>query len=227
MVNADVSSQEKAYRYLKAEILDLGYKPNERLNALEIAEHLEISRTPVREALGRLEQEGLVVGLGGGGYTVRVITIKEAMELYRVREVLEVAVMQEVIPNVNQDLIEKLRGYLNKAEESLHFKKLGDFRSHTRAFHRAIANASKNSILVFMLSQLDDRIRLLGALTADRFNERPREALHENLDVLRALSEVNEEMAIKLIRKHVTSAKERFLKYVTSESIPLMVYASC
>lgn len=63
--SADTNSQETAYRFLKTAILDLEYKPNERLTAQEIASRMNVSRTPVREALSRLEQEGLVTRTGG------------------------------------------------------------------------------------------------------------------------------------------------------------------
>src|SRR3954464_419687 len=102
------NSQERAYRHLKSQILDLEYKPNDRITANEIAQHLKISRTPVREALGRLEQEGLGVSAGGWGYVVRSVSVKEAMDLYKVRETLEVEAAREALPNVTPALLERL-----------------------------------------------------------------------------------------------------------------------
>lgn len=214
---ADTNSQEMAYRFLKTAILDLEYKPNGRLTAQEIALRINVSRTPVREALSRLEQEGLVMRTGGWGYVVRPITVKETMDLYKVREALEVEAIKEVIPIVDRDLLGRLDACLKKAEESLCKGKAGEFRYNTRAFYNVIAKATNNSYLEFMLSLIDDRIRWLGAMIADRYYDRPRESLQDNRDLLKALEVGDEAAAIAAVKKHIFGARKRFLEYVTNE----------
>jgi DNA-binding GntR family transcriptional regulator len=216
------SSQEKAYRHLKAQILDLEYKPNARITANEIAQQLDISRTPVREALGRLEQEGLVVSAGGWGYVVRPLSVKEAMDLYKVREALEVEAVREALPNVTAPLLERLGALLDRAEAAVRAGRLGEFRRNTREFYRAIAKATSNSYLEYMLSLMDDRIRWLGALIADRHFDRPRESISDNRELLDALRRGDEEGAVAAIRKHVTGAGERLLGCVMNEKATLL-----
>src|SRR5690349_1940859 len=119
MNGGPLSSQEKAYRHLKARILDLEFKPNDRITANGVAEELHISRTPVREALGRLEQEGLVASAGGWGYVVRPLSAKEALDLYKVREALEIEAVREALPNVTAPLLERLGACLDRAEVAM------------------------------------------------------------------------------------------------------------
>jgi DNA-binding GntR family transcriptional regulator len=217
-MHAELSSQDRAYQFLKAAILDLEYRPNQRLTAQEIAERLNVSRTPVREALGRLEQEGLVARTEGWGYTVRSVTIKETMDLYKVREALEVEAIKEALPNVDERLILALTGFLDRAERSIKAGKPGEFRHNTRMFYRSIAKATRNSYLELMLSLIDDRIRWLGALIADKYFDRPRESLSDNRELLRALTTGDEAAAVAAIRKHVAGARQRFMGCVTSDN---------
>ncbi|HYC48217.1 MAG TPA: GntR family transcriptional regulator [Burkholderiales bacterium] len=216
------SSQEKAYRHLKSKILDLEYQPNARITANEIAQELEISRTPVREALGRLEQEGLVVSAGGWGYVVRPLSVKEALDLYKVREALEVEAVREALPNVTEPLLERLSACLDRAETAMRARRLGEFRRNTREFYRVIAKATNNACLEHMLALIDDRIRWLGALIADRHFDRPQESISDNRELLEALRRGDEAGAVRAIRQHVNGAGERLLGCVMNEKATLL-----
>jgi len=77
------------YDRLKSDIVSWAFKPGQRLPEGSIAERFEVSRTPVREALRRLEQEGLVVYVPQHGYSARTLNLKSLNELYQVRVVLE------------------------------------------------------------------------------------------------------------------------------------------
>jgi DNA-binding GntR family transcriptional regulator len=210
-------SQERAYSFLKSAILDFDFKPNERLRAQEIATQLELSRTPVREALSRLEQEGFVVRAGGWGYVVKPITLKEALDVYSVRAALEVEAVKEAIPRLRDDYIVHLRMYLQKAEEKLQQKRLKEYRDNTRAFYRSIAKLTDNACLDHMLSLIDDRIRWLGAMITAQHYERPQESLKGNRKILEALEARDEVAAEAAVRAHVAGAKDSYMRHVTME----------
>lgn len=210
-------SQERAYSFLKSAILDFDFKPNERLRAQEIATQLELSRTPVREALSRLEQEGFVVRAGGWGYVVKPITLKEALDVYSVRAALEVEAVKEAIPRLRDDYIVHLRMYLQKAEEKLQQKRLKEYRDNTRAFYRSIARLTDNACLDHMLSLIDDRIRWLGAMITAQHYERPQESLKGNRKILEALEARDEVAAEAAVRAHVAGAKDSYMRHVTME----------
>lgn len=210
----DKSSQWKAYCFLKAAILNLEFKPNQRLRAQDVASRLNLSRTPVREALSRLEQEELVVRDGGWGYSVKPISFKEAMDVYKVREALEVEAAKEAIERIDSQLLEQLETYLRRAEEKLKQGKVKEFRIQNKAFHNCIAKVTGNACLQTMLNMIDDRVRLLGAMILDRHVERQKEALQENLDILSALRRKDQAAVEAAVRRHVGQSRESLIKHV-------------
>lgn len=216
--NEEQNSQDKAYFYLKNAIINLELRPNQKLTAQEVAFKLAISRTPVREAFSKLAQEGLVLRQGGWGYVVSPLTFKDAMNIFRMRETLEVEAVKEVIPKLNNDSLKFINSYLNQAEARLRAGDVDAYRVSTRGFYRAIAETTDNNILDYMLSLIDDRVRWVGAMITNKHDDRPKESLLENKNIFQALESRNEEQAVTAIRKHVTGARESFLKYVTKES---------
>ena len=80
------NSLAHAYDRIKESIVNMEVSPGQKLHAQELAVRLHVSRTPVREALGRLEQEGLVRRDTGWGYTVRSMNLKEILDLFALRD---------------------------------------------------------------------------------------------------------------------------------------------
>ena len=218
-----LNSQERAYLFLKQRILSLELKPNQKLTAQEVAARLDVSRTPVREAFSRLEQEGFLVRQGGWGYAVCVVSFKDAMNTFRMRETLEVEAIKEVMPKLSPDVLNHLEIYLSRAEENLRAGKLREYRTNTRAFYRSIAHATDNNILEQMLAIIDDRVRWIGAMITNRNFDRPRESLVENKKILQALRSKDEGAAVASVRKHVSGARESFLMYVARKQDPFQM----
>jgi DNA-binding GntR family transcriptional regulator len=218
-----VNSQERAYLFLKQQILNLELKPNQKLAAQEIAAKLDVSRTPVREAFSRLEQEGFLVRQGGWGYAVRIVTFKDAVNIFRMRETLEVEAIKEVMPKINSELLVHLETCLVRAEEKLRAGKVGEYRTSTRAFYRSIAQATDNNILEYMFVLIDDRVRWIGATITNKNFDRPRQSLAENKKVLQALRSRDEDAAVAGVRKHVSGARESFFRFVAQKPDPFQL----
>ena len=210
----DISSQGKAYRFLKAAILSLEFAANQPLRTQELASRLSLSRTPVREALSRLEQEGLVIRSGGWGYNVKPISFKEAMDVYKVREALEVEAAKEALDKMDSQLISQLGTYLMRAEEELKQGKVKEFRFHNKAFHSGIAKATGNACLQSMLNMIDDRVCLLGAMIVYRHVDRQKEALKESHDILSALRQKDQVAVEFAVRRHIGQSRESLIKHV-------------
>src|SRR5450756_2699242 len=84
-----ISAREKAYEYLRSSVLSGRFHPGERLAEEHLAKELGISRTPIREALHKLESEGLIKALETRGFIVSLDTKQEVEELFEIRSVLE------------------------------------------------------------------------------------------------------------------------------------------
>jgi len=209
--------QERAYSYIRERILSLEFKPNMALRMETLAAAIDVSRTPVREALSRLSEAGLVVREGGWGYTVRPITFKEAMDVYKVREALEIEAVREALPRMDGKILMQLRNALEMAESKLQQGRKTEFRKHTRRFYQTIARATDNSCLISMLITIEDRIHLLGAMMADH-SDRPQQSLTENYTVLEALEAKDEEVAVTAVMAHVASARAVITRFVMNQA---------
>src|SRR5699024_7003230 len=137
--------------------------PDTRLPEETIARHLGVSRTPVREALRRLEHEKLVVYTPQQGYSTRSIELREFNELYQVRAVLEeYAVVQAIEAMENPDcreMLEDLRQTWVRRVTQPPDTEAMDLLDEDEAFHESIALASENRYLHELLQSINTRIR--------------------------------------------------------------------
>jgi DNA-binding GntR family transcriptional regulator len=193
---------------MKEEILASRLKPNARLNANELAARLGISRTPVREALGRLEHEGLVRRESAGGFRVHAMSLKEIIDVYRVREALELEAALEALPHMTPELLEELAAALTAGESLLDPADYAEAILANRRFHALIVRASGNTMLQAIMTPIADRVRLVGAMLIQRHSQRPREVLDENTAILVALRTGDPARVEAAVRNHVRQARE-------------------
>src|SRR5580765_4775424 len=103
----------QVYSQIKTFILCNEILPGQKLHHQELSERLGVSRTPVREALTRLAQEGYVSLLPNRGFTCKEIRLQEAEELYQLREALEAFAVEKAIENLSDEAVEQLRAKMN------------------------------------------------------------------------------------------------------------------
>src|SRR5215467_5088784 len=96
---------EEAYRYLKTQIMSAHLPPGASLNELEIAAALGTSRTPVREAIRKLEQEGLVMRYPNRGAIVTKLSMTDVLEIWQLREILEPAACRLAADRIDRDAL--------------------------------------------------------------------------------------------------------------------------
>lgn len=208
------TAQDRAYLHVKDQILTLTLKPGQWIKAQDIATEVRVSRTPVREALSRLEQEGFVRRDEGWGYIVTSVTLKDARELYRMREVLEVEAIKEAVANVTPADLDALDVLLRRADQARQRKKVQVFRENTRTFHATISRLANNGLLAKMLRELEHRVQFLGAMVFEKRSQRMDEVIEENSAILEALRRGDTAQAESEVRRHVRRAWENYLHYV-------------
>ena len=131
----------QVYAYLKRAILTLALKPSEALSEKELALMLGVSRTPAREALIKLADEGLVDILPQRGTFVAPIRVAEVMEAQFIRESLEVAVVRRVAQQATPALLAQLEAGLRAQETATAAKDLEAFLRLDEEFHRSLSDA--------------------------------------------------------------------------------------
>ncbi|MDX6261939.1 MAG: hypothetical protein QOH84_3627 [Kribbellaceae bacterium] len=156
-----IPAAERVYAYVKAAILDRVYPGNELLTEGELATAVGVSRTPVREALLRLEESGLVKLYPKKGALVLPVLAQEVNDVLEARELIETHAAAKVWPRRKQ-LAEKL---VPLVQEMRAHRKAGDAKSFLvadRVFHEAIVGAAGNEILAKLYNSLRDRQVRMG-----------------------------------------------------------------
>jgi len=202
------TAQEVAYNHIKSQILSCELEPGQRLVAMELASGIGLSRTPVREALSRLEQEDMVVRESGWGYVVKSIEFKDLMDLYRVREILEVEAALQAVAAVDDVHIAMLRDLLRRAADAMETRSYTEFIRIIRSVTAFIAQMTGNKLLQDMISRITDRIRIIGALMVRHKLSRAQEILEENTRIVDALARRDAEAVEAAMRTHVRNGRE-------------------
>jgi DNA-binding GntR family transcriptional regulator len=197
---------DKAAEVLRGAILAGELEPGGRIRQLALAERLGISRTPLREALARLEVEGLVRLLPAGGVEVARFDPQAAIELYDVREVLDGLAARRAAERGDAAALAGLRRHQEAMRGCLERTDAHDWFTHHVAFHEGIFLASGNARLVTLISivrQAAQRFHGLLLTTPNRLAI----AFGEHEAILRAVEERDPERAERLARLHISNAK--------------------
>jgi DNA-binding GntR family transcriptional regulator len=207
-----ISAREKTYDYLKANILSGHFIPGERLAEEHLAEELGVSRTPVREALHKLEQEGLIEPLESRGFRVPQDSPEEIEDLFDIRTVLEGYTLKIICERITDEQIAMLEEIIEKADDALRRKRIDEvFQWNTqfhdtlhslvadkRRFHSLIVNMRK-----YVLRYRKDTLQSLGA--AKRASDGHRQ-------ILLALKLKEPELCERVMRIHIRQSKEDALQ---------------
>lgn len=152
------------YQILRQKITDFELYPNTRFTESELAENFKVSRTPIREALKRLEVEGLVQIRPKQGCFIRSVDLKTINNYYDVRVALETMAVELACSNMPVQDIEELCDFWNPKNCVIKSNFVEKIRLMEENFHFQIATGSGNSILVQLLQDVNDHIRIVRRL---------------------------------------------------------------
>ena len=211
MVPTDVSSSQgaSAYGRLLDEIRSGALPPGARLLETELAERLAVSRTPVREAIRRLEADGLVAHMPRAGATVRRLDYAEIMELYEMRVVLEGTAARLAARSASEvefDELDAIDDDMLAAD--------GDgatLFALNQQFHRTLIDAARNRFLVQSVSAVHTTLLILGPSTLARA-DRAEAAVDEHRAIVAALRARDGAAAEAAMRAHMEQAQRTRLR---------------
>jgi DNA-binding GntR family transcriptional regulator len=209
------SRSELVYQKLRDGIQQGALKAGQRVMEVEIAEWLAVSRTPVRDALRRLESEGMLTHEPRAGLVVASLNRQAVSELYVMREVLEGTAARLCARHASDMEVMELEE-LVKHEQRLQ----GNFEElarHNRNFHEAIHRGAHNRYLQKSLSAVNDSMWLLGK-SQMLLPHRAKTALTEHAALLAAIRKRDPDAAEQAARRHVRAAQSERLKLLFPES---------
>jgi DNA-binding GntR family transcriptional regulator len=200
---------QHAYRRLRDAIRDGSLKPGQRLMELDMAGWLKVSRTPVRDAMRRLEAEGMLAHEPRNGLVVARLDRLAVMELYVMREVLEGTAARLCARHASDMEVLELAD-LVAAERALQGNPAALLR-HNRQFHEAVHRGAHNRYLEKSLLAVNDSMGLLGRPLM-LLPHRARAAITEHAEIARAIQDRDADAAEEAARKHVRAAQRERLK---------------
>lgn len=205
--SVDISQTSSAasivFEALRSAIVEGDLKDGEPLRQDEIARMFNTSRIPVREAISRLEEQGLVKSIRYKGAVVAGLSLSEATEVFEFRAVLEAEVIKRAVPKMDTALLRKARTYCEDFAASPNVADWGDLN---RKFHAALYSASGLEYHTSVLDNAMDRIdRYLRAQLV--MSDQTRKVNEEHLAILEACEAGQSDAAAQLTRAHIESAK--------------------
>ena len=202
----------RVYQVLLDGIVNGGFEPGAPLRPDAIARQLEVSTTPVREALHRLEGDGLAIKLPNQGWFVREHTRQQIEELYELRTALECFSVRLACQRVSADELAWLRDHQATGKAALDTGDMDAYRIYNRDLHAAILSAAKNSYLTGMMGQLRLQNEMLMAKTI-RIAGRPARAFEEHQQLIEFIGTLDAVNAERVMEHHVSSALEDIIRW--------------
>src|SRR5262252_4236491 len=198
----------QVYNQIKTLILGNEILPGQKLHHQELSERLGVSRTPVREALTRLVQEGYVSLLPNRGFTCKEIRLQEAEELYDLREALEAFVVEKAIENLTAAGLDQLAHKMHLYGEDVRKRFSRERLIYDQDLQLEIARLSGNETLGKTLAQVFERIMLKRRTDGLYDPARGTKAHHEHLRLLQAMKQRDRAKAVAIVRAHVRAGKD-------------------
>ncbi|WP_346355195.1 GntR family transcriptional regulator [Azotosporobacter soli] len=186
-------------------------KPGERLMEIQVAEELGVSRTPVREAIRKLELEGFVVMIPRRGTYVSDLSIKDVNEVYEVRTALDVLAAGLAVERITEEELEEMERLLVIFGECIEANDLDKIVEADGKFHDILYKATRNERLVGIVNNLREQLTRFRSLSMS-YPGRLKDMLEEHTRLVEALGQRNASVARKLANDHMANAEQTLLK---------------
>lgn len=201
-MDAFLPLRDVVFNTLREAILKGDLKPGERLMELQLAAQLGVSRTPIREAIRMLEQEGLAVTVPRKGAEVAKMTLKGMEDVLEIREALDILACQLACERITEEQLEILAEKKKAFEDSLKTGNVKAIAETDVEFHDVIYDATNNPKLVNMLNNLREQIYRYRVEYLKKEENYPI-LIKEHNDIFNSLANRNKDEATASIREHV------------------------
>lgn len=209
--------REEVYRRLRADILSCTLSPGANLHEAELADRFAISKSPIRDALLRLEAEKLVIVVPRKGYHVAPVSVADARDLFEFRVLLEQTCAMSTAEHASDaDLASLDRFRSADAWQPPN----GTFVSYNREFHSAVASMGRNRRMSETACTLIEQLDRLVAVSVSALADNDTGILvAEHAAIIDALQERDGRGAARLLERHITRAKKRIMDALTRAAV--------
>ncbi len=208
--------RDVVFKTLRQEILTGKLKPGERLMEIQLANKLGVSRTPIREAIRKLELDGLVIMIPRRGAEVAQITLKDLKDVMEVRCALDVLAIELACERMERDERNKLYQACENFREAVKTKDTRKLAEADVAFHDAIVLSTGNTRLIQLVSNLSEqmyryRFEYLKDATSHEMLQQ------EHMEMYQSILKKDKAAAASVVRKHINNQEEAIIKQLQLE----------
>lgn len=201
-----VSLADQVFEKLESDIITGVYPRGELLTELRLVEELGVSRTPIREALRRLEQERLIAESGKGS-VVLGITVEDLLDIMEIRQRIEGLAAYYATKNMTDEELEQLRSISELQDFYFEKRDLDHLRQMDDQFHKMIYELSGRTVLRDTLQPLHRKTQRYRKQSISD-DSRQAASIKEHKAIFEAMESKNAELAEALVTKHISNAKE-------------------
>jgi len=206
--------RDVAYEKLKSAIQQGVFKPGEPLYELHLSEVLEISRTPVREALQQLVVEGLVKNMPNRAMTVATLSMQDALNVLHIRSLIDPEVVRLVADSATKEVVDQLVGALDRMEKAAEEDDRSEWSQADRIYHETLSEACPNELLGQLGLQMYNRVHLI-AIDVQTTSKRLKECTKEHRDVVDAIVQQDGSAALEAMQRHLQYVRESYFRRLT------------
>jgi len=208
-----MNKTEKIYKKLHDDILKDRLYQGQRLIEKELIDIYKISKTPLREALIRLEKIGLVKYNVNCGYLVKRILRKDAEEIYDLREIIDCLSVRKIIENITEEKIKKLKDIINDMKSCIRDNEKEKYIELDKYMHKALNKLSNNERLFEIAENLKYQVSMLLKTSIELPGRGIKKSFKEHIEIFNAILNKDSKKAEELVKKHMRNTKTAVLKY--------------
>lgn len=209
--------RQRIYGELRADMIACRLAPGTEIREQELATRFGVSKSPVRDALMRLEREGLVITLPRQGYRVAPVSVADVQDMFHLRDALERACMERIVRRASADELAALDRFRSFGGAQW----AGDFVAYNRDFHRTLARISGNARMAEQLIDLIDQMERPVQLSVSSLRKGdPKSVVAEHGQIIDALQARQIRRAQQLAGRHVAGAGKRVMQAMSRVVVP-------
>ncbi|MDD2621063.1 MAG: GntR family transcriptional regulator [Syntrophomonadaceae bacterium] len=195
-------------------------KPRERLMEIQLADELGVSRTPIREALRKLELEGFIVMVPRKGAYVADLSFKDIADVFEIRTALEGLAAGLAAERITDEELEEMERLLVEKAEAILQQDMERLVEVDTRFHEAIYKASRNQRLWTIINNLREQIQRFRT-TSLSYPGRKQRSLQEHRHIVEAIQSRDPQLARQLAQEHIENAEQSMIESIKKDGLPL------
>lgn len=204
---------------IREAIINGTLKPRERLMEIQMAEELGVSRTPIREALRKLELEGFIVMVPRKGAYVADVSFKDIADVFEIRAALEGLAAGLAAERITDEELEDMERLLAEKADSIARQDMEQLIEVDTKFHEAIYRASRNDRLTAIINNLREQIQRYRT-TSLAYPGRMKQSLDEHRSIVEAIQSRDIQLARQTAQEHIENAENSMIEAIKKDGLP-------